>query len=403
MDVQIVIAKDITWPKTDKADRTHDNEFMKQLAMSIRAQGLLEPIGVRPDPGRSAGFYIGVFGEHRCACYVKELKEEGIAAHILDCDTEDEARIISDAENLWRNPLTKQQHQRAMGRWHADYEAKRAAFSAAVAAEKVAAKKVPGRPNKPKTPPVQAQTGPGDEGLLAAEPAEQCTAPSTLPPKPPQNFAEHAAKITGQSESVVKRQVKIAKSFTPAQLDVLEQQGVNQTWMDTIAALKPGVRDAVVNLIASGKNEDDAIAAATGTPEVTRADGKSYEVAASKPGEKAEADMKDDEWVAFHCRDVVSLLEDPAAYTAHAILYRHTRDIRQAFKAKAKKSMGEAKAAGLYGGVYGAINRMITLAHPNKWLRCGTCSGTGIVQDGNKQSKCKDCAGNSFIVKQESK
>jgi ParB/RepB/Spo0J family partition protein len=401
METTVVVAKNITWPKTDKADRTHDTDFMKKLALSIRTEGLLQPPGVRPDLAKGVGHFIGVFGRHRTEAFIKELKEEGIPVIIFADMDDEEAAIAADAENLWRNPLTKAQQARAIARWHENYDKKRKEYEAAVKAEKDASKKPVGRPKKAKS---EVQSGPDAGDKPAPEPAPE-PARTALPPKPPENFAEHVAVVTGQSPATVKRQLKIGKAFTPAQLEVIEQQGVNQTWQDTIAGLEQSVRDGVINLIATGLSEEEAIARVKGAPEVTRADGKTYEVAPTAPGEKAESDMTDEEWVNFHCKEVVGLLEDPTAFVAHAVLYRHIRDARQAFKAKAKGIMAETKkAAGdIYGGLYGVVNRVLTVAHPSKWLRCGSCNGTGIVTQGNKQSRCKECAGNAFVVKFEAK
>jgi hypothetical protein len=399
-NVENVIVKNITWPKTDKADRTHDKDFMKRLALSIQTEGLLQAIGVRPDTEKGANHYIGVFGRHRSEAFLTQLKLELIPANVFtDMDAE-EAAIAADTENLWRNPLNKTQHARAMARWHDSYDKKRQAYEAAVKANKAAEKAdapKPAKKTKLKTAD-EVQSGPVEFVEVAAP-----VALPELPPKPPENFAVHVSEVTGQSPTAVKRALKIGKAFTPAQLDIIEQQGVNQTWQDTIASLPKEQRDGVMNLIASGASEEDAIARVSETPEVKRADGKEYVVEPTAPGEKNESDMTDEEWVNFFCSETVGLLEDPSQFVAQAVLYRATRDIRQAFKTKAKGAIAEAKKAAVYGEFYAVVTRFMNIAHPSKWLRCGSCNGTGIVSEGNKQSKCRDCSGNGFKVKFEGK
>lgn len=389
MNVEVIIASHITWPKTSKEDRTHDKDFMKKLALSIETDGLLQPIGVRPDPN-NPGCYLGVFGRHRAGATTDILKRDQIAAHVfLDMDDE-EAEIATVVENLFRNPLSKTQQAKAIATWHDQYDKKRAAYADAKKVNAAAEKKA--TPKKARA--TQVQSGP--EEVEAIDPV----AVEPLPPEPPKNFAAHVATVTGESETTVKRALKIGKAFTPSQLEVIEQQGVNQTWQDTIASLPAPKRDAVINLIASGMDEKDAISKVEGTPEVTRADGKTYEVAPTAPGEKAEADMTDDEWVRFHCAETIALLEDPSVFMLHAILYRATRDARQTFKTKSKAILAEAKQAGAYAGAFSIINKFVTMAHPSKWLRCGVCSGTGFAGPGEK---CKACSGLAFVVKQEAK
>lgn len=404
MDVNVIEIKYIFWPKTSKEDRTHDADFIKKMALSIENDGLLQPIGVRPY--NQDGFkYKGVFGRHRSAAFLS-LRREVIPAVVFIDMNDEEAAIAQDAENLWRNPLTKAQGALAMKRWYDAYDKKRVAYAEALAAQKAAEKAASKPPAKPKTPKGkkagdtdQVQSGP--EATPEPTPAPVMLPP--LPPKPPENFARHAAEVTGMSETAVKRQLKIGKAFTPTQFEILEQQGVNQTWQDTIANLDQARRDAVVNLIASGKSEDESISIVYQTPEVMRADGKGFVVEPVPPGQKADNDLTDDEWVKLHCADILKLLEDPTPFTTHAILYRETRDIRQAFKNKAKGPIANARKANAFGGALSVITRLINLAHPSKWLCCGDCKGIGIVEEGTKQKKCPTCGGNAFLVKMESK
>jgi ParB/RepB/Spo0J family partition protein len=388
MDTQVILTESIEWPKLAKEERTHDKEFVKKLALSIETEGLHQPVLVRPNPTKP-GSYIGVFGWHRTAAFGL-LKRNAIPAVIAVDMGDEEAGIATTSENMFRNPLNKAQHNLAVTKWYDFYERKRKEFDSAKQEQKDAAKKPTGRPKKvtpsDENPPVEVQTGPTEEVIA-------------LPPEPPKNFAAHVAAVTGQSETTVKRCLKVGKAFSPDQLEVFAQCGVNQTWMETIAAMPEAKRAGVVNLIASGAEPQEAIAKIDETPEVRRADGKTFEVVGSEGSEKSEDDMTDDEWVRFHCAETIALLYNPNVFIAHASLYRQFKDLRQTFKSKTKAALAEAKKDGLAGGYISAVSRVVNMSHPSHWLRCGGCSGQGFFGDG----KCRDCTGNGFMLKFEGK
>ena len=412
---EIEICK-ITWPKATKDDRTRDKDFVKKLALSIETEGMHQPIVVRPDP-EASGRYLGVIGWHRAAAVGEVLRRGMIEAKVAVDMDEEEAWIARVSENLFRNPLSKTQQARAIATWHDYYDRKHQEYEAEVRARKDACRKPVGRPRKVATDADNSgpQHQPGNAtgnfpGTIGAECAEPISLSSVVgsPAEvgrsagPPANFAEHAAKITGQSPTTIRRSLKIGKAFTDDQLACFEQYFVSPVWMETIAKFDESERDAIVNMIASGLEPQEAIAKVEETPEVTRADGRTFEVSGAPEGSgKSEGQMTDDEWARIHCAETIALLPDPAIFISHAIVYRAISGIRQEFKTKTKKTLAEAKKVGLSGGFIAIASKLAKVSHPKHWLRCGSCSGHGSVTRGDAQDKCRECWGNGFVVKIE--
>jgi len=90
-------------PDGDQPRRDFDAEALAQLAESIRAQGVLQPIIVRPDPAH-AGDYIIVAGERRYHGAGQAGLSE-IPAMVRDLSV-DAIRAIQLIENVDREPLS---------------------------------------------------------------------------------------------------------------------------------------------------------------------------------------------------------------------------------------------------------------------------------------------------------
>ncbi len=87
--------------------RSFRREFAACLAESIKTEGLLHPIVVRPNPDKP-GFFIRVSGKHRLYAMQKILKEQFIDCNVLqDFDAKDHEMVLIP-ENLC-NPLTRDQ------------------------------------------------------------------------------------------------------------------------------------------------------------------------------------------------------------------------------------------------------------------------------------------------------
>jgi ParB/RepB/Spo0J family partition protein len=84
--------------------RPIDEATAIELARSIREDGLLHPITVRPNEGR----YWLIAGAHRLKAWYEILRRPTILAKVLDLD-DNEAEIIEIEENLRRLDLTREQ------------------------------------------------------------------------------------------------------------------------------------------------------------------------------------------------------------------------------------------------------------------------------------------------------
>src|SRR5690349_3126347 len=100
METKIIECKLIDVPKTAADKRTFTKEFAIRLADSIKIDGQLSPIVVRPNPS-TAGRYILVAGRHRLYAIKNVLKEQMIEAKIFDDLDEEDADFAGIVENLF--------------------------------------------------------------------------------------------------------------------------------------------------------------------------------------------------------------------------------------------------------------------------------------------------------------
>jgi hypothetical protein len=244
----------------------------------------------------------------------------------------------------------------------------------------------------------------GAEGAAPIDPPADAGSPveARRSAGPRANFAEHAARITGQSPTSIRRSLQIGRAFTDDQLDCFDHCGIEQVWRETIARFDETERAEIVRLIIAGLEPQEAIAKVEEKDEVRRADGRTFEVSGDREGSgKSEGQMSDDEWARFYCPEMIGFMHDPTTFISHAGVYRAIRDVRQEFKTKTKRVLAEARKADLFGGLIAIASRLANVSHPKHWLRCGTCLGRGEVVPENSLEKCKDCWGNGFVVKIE--
>lgn len=91
-------------PNPDQPRKHFDPAALTELAESIKSNGLLEPIVVRPHPSKPAGWWLLIAGERRWrACKQADITK--IEARILDVD-EATAFELSVAENVNRHDMT---------------------------------------------------------------------------------------------------------------------------------------------------------------------------------------------------------------------------------------------------------------------------------------------------------
>jgi ParB/RepB/Spo0J family partition protein len=106
-----------------KARRLLDQAKVEEIAASIKAIGLLQPIAVRKLAGSSLIWNPDekvelVFGEHRLAAHLKLGADtiEGIVVGMVGFE-DDRAKLQEIAENLHRAELTTQQRNECLAEW----------------------------------------------------------------------------------------------------------------------------------------------------------------------------------------------------------------------------------------------------------------------------------------------
>jgi hypothetical protein len=388
VEVQLIECKLIDIPKNDADFRSFNKEFAVTLASSIKVEGLYNAIVIRPNPA-SPGRWILVQGRHRLYAVMKVLKEQFISANVMmDMDDED-ANMAMIAENLWRNPLTKNQHLKAIKRWHEHYVKKHPEMVGKGLAGGAATKKA------------------SDDRKAKAEGGESEATNSTevaTAEEPTTGFAEMVSGATGKSSATAKRDIKVAKSFNDEQLEVFEQMSVSSKDMLTIAKIKDDEKkNHIVNLVAAGMEPEEAIKEIMKDEAPAAYNGPKKEEAEAKAAAKTEkqADLTDDEWFDTFCGEKAAMFKDSAKYRADAILFRQAIEPRHTFRSKIKKSVADTKKGNVLGLFYFLMNRVISISHPKDWLIC-ECKGQGeITNDRGNVVKCPKCNGGGYALKVE--
>lgn len=337
-----------------------------KLAQSIMTTGLLNPITVVL---KESGRYKVVAGRNRINAY-KSLGRTAIECRVFEEGEGFNGRIAFLVENLFRVSLNKSESYAAMSEWQEAYYAANPSARPGVAAAARARQAV-------------AEKKAAAEGKPIAKPAVE-----EKPAEPVPSFTEHVAEATGMSQRTVQRIVKRAKGFSPEELEAMDKAGVTAADQEKMLTVKDKVaRSEAVSLAVSGMAVDNAIARAN-TPKADKA-GKKEKVVVEK-------DLSDEEWLARFCDKCRSRLKFQAAFDAAAILYRKTRAARDQFVKTIRPSVGKAKTLE-FNPYIGMLSRICNVEHPDHWLACGTCDGTG--QDAEQQGKCSDCKGAAYKVK----
>lgn len=389
MDIKLIECDKIEFPKVNGDLRNFSKEFGKNLAASIKAEGMHHAIAVRPNPEKE-GFYLGVQGKHRHYAKHKVLKEQFIEANVFTDMDDQDAEMAMISENLWRNPLTKIQHIKSIKKWWEHFSAKHP--------EKVGRGTAGGEASKAKA---EAKK----ETVADVVDAVEVKAESKDEPedeKGTSNFSDMVAGATGQSKSAVKRDAQIAKAFDEEQLEVFEQMKVAKTDMLTVAKIKDEVkRSEVVTLIASGMEPQDAIKEVMKEAAPERNDGKSKQTKEAEKAAKAEkvSDMSDDDWFEKYCGEKAKLFSNPAQFKVDALLFRKLSDLRHAFRSKAKTSIKAVENEKILGPLFYLFRRFISISHPKDWMICDGCSGTGVGTE--TKTRCNKCSASGYLLKTE--
>ncbi len=276
METKLIECKLIDVPKADGRTRSFSKAFATKLAESLKIDGQIHPIMVRPNTAKP-GRYILVSGRHRLYGMKDVLKERFIRATVTGDMNDAEAEIAGVVENLWRDPLRPAQHVAAVKMWHAHWLSMQPSHVVSArqgrpesdARLDAAIAEVTGHPVAT-VRDIRSLAASSPEHLEAIAKARsnrncrQAVVPAARParsaPRTEADFDARVAATTGQSLRSVARTKQIANAFTPDQLEVFAQMGVNQTDMVSIARIKDeGLRAEVVNLVACGMGVADAI------------------------------------------------------------------------------------------------------------------------------------------------
>jgi hypothetical protein len=196
----------------------------------------------------------------------------------------------------------------------------------------------------------------------------------------PRAFSDMAGEQLGITGRQVRRDLKLAKNFTPEQIKALGILNLPIVDVERLAKLtQPQRRDAIA-LLQMGNTIDEAITKATdGSPETLDAQKK-----------QNEGDLSAKEWLELYCGTIRNKIEDRAIFDRHAILYRKTREHLAACTAKIKRNTDEYhfEAPGDFTWL---LMRLIYLAHPGLWSPCGACLGLN-----KEKPDCVECKGAGF-------
>jgi ParB/RepB/Spo0J family partition protein len=387
---------DLVMDKPNPEDRTIVKDFAENIAKSIQSDGLLhEPI-VRSIPDRP-GKYKVIAGRHRVIACSKYLGWTEIPCKIApESMTDEEAKAIELAENLFRNNLDNNQLKKALAGWHAIYIKSHPLAEGSGSGAKV--EKVV----REKVAEAEAKGEIVDKEAIAAQVAAEA--------KP---FAKVLQETLHVSPATAGRLARVAKNLDETQLDVLAANKVNDGTLDKLAALGSKEHiDKAIGLIASGMDHSEAVRQAG------KAKGQRKAVESKQPPnplQKAlvpkastatpvsakDSELTDDEWIENHCDVILKSLKHKGPFKKDAILYRRLAGVLVKFRSSVDKPLAEAKSTG-NGGFYASLFKTVKTAHPSQWKVCDDCNGNGVIRGTDKSGKevnvkCSKCMGAAYL------
>jgi ParB/RepB/Spo0J family partition protein len=357
--------------------RPIDDKIVPGLAGSIERDGLLQPVGVRlaAVPIATQPYEL-IFGQHRVEA-TKMLGKTTIPAFVFDDLSDGEAEAAAHAENLFRTGLSKSEYRIALAKWAATVRENHPETTEHRAGGKARARHAQRLPN--------GQLGPERDESVATVPAL---------PKPVEAFYKAAAKLMKKHPATIRRDEHIGRKIGPDGLRLCEKHNVPEDHIRKLATLPADQRSAALSYIAMGVDSAEAIGSVEKNPVVV------LEVPDGPPDQaKSDEELSDQAWVELHCKDHLERLHGPckAKFTDDAILYRETREARQALREATKKSLSSRKNT-VTGSFFHLLRRFLHVAHPSSWLVCGRCQGRGLAQGGGE---CQACYGNGYVVESE--
>ena len=389
---------DIEVPKSRAKKVDLDTDGGDLLVQSIQRQGILHPPLVQP-PAGPGGKYRLVFGQRRFAV-AKKLKLATIRVTVDDKMTDDEVEWAILAENLLRKgDKSPAERRKALRRW---WELHKAALEAAGKDDAKAsprgaavhrngqgvAKNGNGQPNKEEEAEEEeveisngARRAPFENG--ESEPEEDAGQEPEAPEITDTSFRRKIQDATGCSRRKAHYDSAVAKAFTEDQLTVIDSLELSEEAVRQLAAVKDETeRNTALYSISMGKDPQEAIQGA-----------RKLLDNAKKAVKSNDEDLSDGDWLVKYCGTIRPKLTNLKAFDTSALLYRRSRLHLKALKVSTDRDMRNARLEKANDPLTYLMTMLTTLRHPDEWLVCGICSGTG--SDGNG-SGCRTCNGAGF-------
>lgn len=376
----------IKLPKERQKRYDKEDEKNRHFIESLQKVGLINPVDVRQGEGDK---YELVMGRKRLWA-ARQLGWKTILARVGDW-SDAQLGFLQIAENLHRDQMSPAQqglaNQALMREFQLAFgpDPGRAAGGYARAAKA-------GRDNLQQ---FASNDVAADESYSNTDPALGMNPASGAPPDAgsedesqqpataPRAHSVILADAIGKDHTGARQDLKIAKAFTPEQLQALDVTQVSKADLLKIAKVADVERrHQVVNRVCFGDTADEAIAALC-TPENGQEKDAAYL-------ELKERKISDEDWVREHGGKVRIMLQDPTVFDREALLYRHTRDDRLLLRSKCKAEVLKCHEAG-GGPLSYHLRRILWVNHPSTWLRCWACEGRNV-----DKPECEDCHGCGF-------
>ena len=401
---KVITIAEIKMDKPKPEERTFSKQFCEELAESIRLVGLIHRPVVREIKGDPKYKYRIVAGRNRLYACGKILMWTEIECDVApDTMSDQEARAVELAENLWRSGLDDAQTKKALAEWHALY----------VAAHPLSEEKAVGTKRekvvKEKVAEAEAKGETVDES--AREAIVKAVAAASKP------FSKVLQETLKVSPATAGRLARVAKNLEPTQIDVLEKHKVTNDNYDKLAGLgSKDLIDKAIGLISDGVDPTEAIRQAAEVKGKRKAAKKKQPPtslqeslvpkASETPPRAKDSELTDAAWMSAHCDVMLKTLKRSGPYKRDAILYRRIIGVLSRFRTIVKKPLDEAKNAEGNGAFYASLFRLVHAMHPSLWVPCGTCNGTGSAlgpdADGREAKlNCPKCHGSAYLLRLE--
>lgn len=329
------------------ADDVIENDYVDELAKSLRDEGLLHPVVVRHN---ELGGYDLIAGANRLAA-AKQLGWYEIRATVIKQGTDAATYKMHVAENLFHKKISKSERAEMLLQWKDAYEAEhpevRRGYSGAAA--------------KHKLPEVK-------------EPAEP--------------FVEVVEKSTGRCARQTHRDLadaKLLRSFSDQTKAALDIRKVPDDARLAIAKQPESVKLGAIHAIICGDPVEWVV------QNFDKVDGIGIMEARAK-SDFPESDVGDEEYL----RRCLARPADSKDFDVDAILYKRMVKLIQELKKSSKDFLADAKMDKGKGPYFKHLQQLFMFDHPRDWKACNDCSGgKADLLDGKK---CPTCQGAKYTI-----